>query len=586
MKLLSVHDIAAIDFTDAQTPRYAILSHTWEEEEVTFEQLRDPGSVHKKGYDKIHNTCLLAAQHGFEYAWVDTCCIDKSSSAELSEAINSMFYWYQQAAVCYVYLSDLAPDTNLSSESGLACSRWFTRGWTLQELIAPRDVRFYDREWNFRGTKMDLSHQIHTITGIPESLLRHESTVFDFATAQRMSWVARRETTRIEDIAYCMLGIFNVSMSPRYGERMEAFTRLQKKIIKQPMAELGIFAWTNKQARAGEVSGVLAESPSFFQDCTDMEASFQDSIYRNLALTTRGIQLDISIHQIKTGDHDKRCVMFVQLKISGSAMGISLRKISGNVYARLNPSTLVELNRYDIEWTDHMYYQLPVETILLARSLLHHRPFDPTDPVLGNRSSALKVRYAIDPRLPDLPLGSDRPYQLYPVAHWDSHHECFFGTNELSYGYSAFFFYVGSEEFFAACFWWNVDKPRALIVPLKGMDGTRVVVLQNCLDKMRFECAGQTERMIKRLLGDSVYDGSVGLEMPLRVHETQEPIMVSLTLTTIKEEIPEICANSVTILRIGVAVLTSETQTDVDPVRFRTGDVFGFDRNLCRVSHS
>ncbi|KAK4178078.1 vegetative incompatibility protein HET-E-1 [Triangularia setosa] len=587
MKLLSVKDIAAVDFTNTQIPRYAILSHTWEEEEVTFGQLADPQSVQKIGYAKIRNTCLLAAQDGFDYAWVDTCCIDKSSSAELSEAINSMFYWYQQAAVCYVYLSDLHPDTDLSSDSGLASCRWFTRGWTLQELIAPRNVRFYDRKWNFRGTKMDINRQIHGITGIPESLLRHESSVFDFAIAQRMSWAAKRETTRIEDTAYCLLGLFDISMSPRYGERMEAFTRLQKKIIKQPTAELSIFAWTNENAKASDVSGVLAESPKFFKDCTNTEASFQDSIYRNLALTTRGIQVDASIHQIKTGDHHKRCVLFLQLEISGAAVGISLRKISGNVYARLNPSTLVDLNRYDVNWNSHLYYQLPVESILLARSLPHHHPFHPTDAVLGNRYSALKVRYAVDLRLPNLPLGADRPYQIYPVGNWDSHHECFFGTNKMSYGYCAFFFYAGLEEFFVACFWWNVNQPRAVIAPLKQIGGATIVLLQNSLNDMRFECAGQTERMITRLLKDNVFDGSFPLKMPLLVNKTQEPVRVALNLTTTKEELPEICINPVTILMIRVALVTPEcfpeTQTDDGLVGFRMGDVFSFGQNLCRV---
>jgi len=125
-------------------PRYAILSHTWEDEEVSLQQMNDPATcAQKKGFRKIQHTCALAAQNGFDYAWVDTCCVDKRASAELSEAINSMFRWYQNATVCYVFLADLEPGADL--DASLPGCRWFTRGWTLQELIAPREVLFYDR---------------------------------------------------------------------------------------------------------------------------------------------------------------------------------------------------------------------------------------------------------------------------------------------------------------------------------------------------------------------------------------------------------------------------------------------------------
>ena len=124
-------------------PQYAILSHTWGDEEVTLQRLSDPACAQKKGFRKIQQTCALAAKNGFDFAWVDTCCIDKRASAELSEAINSMFRWYQDAAVCYVFLADLDPGASL--EGSLPHCRWFTRGWTLQELIAPREVLFYDR---------------------------------------------------------------------------------------------------------------------------------------------------------------------------------------------------------------------------------------------------------------------------------------------------------------------------------------------------------------------------------------------------------------------------------------------------------
>jgi hypothetical protein len=154
MRLLNTHNAPELkEFSgdDGDIPPYAILSHTWEnDEEVTFKDLSGPLAVaQKRGFLKIQQTCALAAQNGYSWAWVDTCCIDKQASAELSEAINSMFRWYQNAAVCYVFLADLDPAAELVTH--LPNCRWFTRGWTLQELIAPSAVLFYDRYVKFIG---------------------------------------------------------------------------------------------------------------------------------------------------------------------------------------------------------------------------------------------------------------------------------------------------------------------------------------------------------------------------------------------------------------------------------------------------
>ncbi|KAK4651983.1 hypothetical protein QC762_0098320 [Podospora pseudocomata] len=181
----------------------------------------------KPGYDKIRQTIRLAHLNGLKHAWVDTCCINKDSSAELSESINSMYAWYAAAKVCFVYLSDLDPaaaDENL--EQALPRCRWFKRGWTLQELIAPRHVIFYDRDWNERGTKDSLSSLLSKITTIPEELLRGDKRLDHYAVGRRMSWASMRKTTRREDEAYCLLGIFNVNMPLLYGEGEAAFFRL------------------------------------------------------------------------------------------------------------------------------------------------------------------------------------------------------------------------------------------------------------------------------------------------------------------------------------------------------------------------
>jgi hypothetical protein len=198
-------------FNNASIPPYAILSHTWGEEEVSFQDLLTPKAKDMIGYKKISDCCKQAVDDGFELAWVDTCCIDKTSSAELSEAINSMYQWYQDAQVCYVYLADVPSCDALSPNSKFGKSRWFTRGWTLQELLAPQSVVFYSSEWIELGTKSSLQSAITAITGVSKVvlLLNHPGEI---SVAQRMSWAANRETTRVEDIAYCLLGLFGVNM--------------------------------------------------------------------------------------------------------------------------------------------------------------------------------------------------------------------------------------------------------------------------------------------------------------------------------------------------------------------------------------
>ena len=137
-----------------------------------------------------------------------------------------MCFWYQEAKVCYVYLADV------SSKEAFSKSRWFTRGWTLQELIAPSTVIFFDENWTKLGTKADLEEIISNRTGIPESILSGDDDLEEFSIAQRMSWAAERETSRIEDHAYSLMGIFGINMPLLYRERESAFIRLQEEIMK------------------------------------------------------------------------------------------------------------------------------------------------------------------------------------------------------------------------------------------------------------------------------------------------------------------------------------------------------------------
>jgi hypothetical protein len=230
---------------DEQIPPYAVLSHTWgkEEDEVTFKDVIDGTYKKKYGYRKLEFCAHEAAIDGLEFFWIDTCCIDKSSSAELQEAIGSMFRWYKDSYACYVYLTDVSIDSFHDTDTykhyyslEFEASKWFTRGWTLQELLAPENVKFYTREGRFIERKLHIGPWIEKITGIPKKALQG-TPLSHFSIDQRMKWAEQRNTTRQEDLAYSLLGIFDIQMSLFYGEgRERAFERLNKKIRKSQAA--------------------------------------------------------------------------------------------------------------------------------------------------------------------------------------------------------------------------------------------------------------------------------------------------------------------------------------------------------------
>jgi hypothetical protein len=299
MRLLNTKTLQLHEY-HSKIPQYAILSHTWvENEEVTFEDLESSDREKKAGFRKIQRCCSQAASDGYKFVWVDTCCIDKRSNAELSEAINSMYRWYESAEICYAYL----PDVNDRERPGpeFAKSHWFTRGWTLQELVAPREVVFFGgkEDWFWIGTKKSERVAISRITKIDCSILMCSQDVFKASIAQRMSWASKRETTRPEDRAYCLLGIFKVNMPLLYGEGENAFMRLQLELLNVPNDHT-IFAWSmarDKEARelapqtnglytgafgsnlgsdAGGL-GLLAPSVVEFSDCGDIVQSQENS---------------------------------------------------------------------------------------------------------------------------------------------------------------------------------------------------------------------------------------------------------------------------------------------------------------------
>jgi hypothetical protein len=245
MRLLRYEDdgrLTITSFDDNAIPQYAILSHTWgaDAEEVTFADLAEGGCKHKPGYKKIRFCGEQAQQDRLQYFWVDTCCIDKSDKAELSSAIQSMFRWYQNATKCYVYLSDVLTkkskagslSTEFIWEPAFRSSRWFTRGWTLQELLAPSTVEFFSQEWKKLGDKTSLKLLIKKITGIPYEAL-DGAPLSQFSVDERLRWKGDRQTKREEDAWYSLLGIFDVEIAPAYSEgAANAFKRLKDEIDK------------------------------------------------------------------------------------------------------------------------------------------------------------------------------------------------------------------------------------------------------------------------------------------------------------------------------------------------------------------
>jgi hypothetical protein len=266
MRLLHSETLEFKEFNSDNVPPYAILSHTWGVDEVNYQEMRfleniqalpeslrtneavvaalgvaadlnyhkaDPQKIrHKRGFNKITKTAAIARAKELPYFWIDTCCIDKSSSAELQEAINSMYRWYQRSTSCIIRLEDCTKEWpaidwegyRLSDSvlSSLRCIKWFTRGWTLQELIAPKQADFYDRDWDHICDKFAAVNVLREITEIPQDVL----TTGDLgraSVAQKMSWASGRKTTYIEDNAYALMGLFEVHMLMLYGEGEKAF---------------------------------------------------------------------------------------------------------------------------------------------------------------------------------------------------------------------------------------------------------------------------------------------------------------------------------------------------------------------------
>lgn len=336
MRLIHVHTYELREFVGnlSTFPNYAILSHTWGDEEVSFQDFQTslPSARQMKGFKKIKYCCDQAAKDGLDWAWVDTCCIDKNSSSELSEAINSMYNWYRTAIVCYAYLNDVLSMGDFDWELLGESIRWFQRGWTLQELIAPLTVKLFAEDWTLIGTKRNNAKSISEITGIDREVLRHERSPFQIPVAERMYWASKRRTTRAEDLAYCLMGLFDVNMPLLYGEGMKAFDRLQEQILKTTNDDT-LFLWQMRSPEGfawGDVgdgltlksSRMLACSPKDFDRRAGHFSLQPEHFFSEPQLMPRELGLRITLPMRKMDSSD----------ISRIGLPVSFEQVSGRIF--------------------------------------------------------------------------------------------------------------------------------------------------------------------------------------------------------------------------------------------------------------
>ncbi|CAO2649918.1 Nn.00g012100.m01.CDS01 [Neocucurbitaria sp. VM-36] len=364
MRLINVEALEMETFL-GRPPKYAILSHTWGDNEVTFEDWTAATWDQKSGFKKLTRACDQARIDGYRYIWVDSCCINKDSSSELSEAINSMFAWYRDADVCYAYLEDA------HNIDDLRAARWFTRGWTLQELLAPKRLCFFNSSWEPIGWRHYLADVIGALTGIQwQALMGTSSTnyVRSLSVAKKMAWAATRVTTREEDIAYCLLGLFDVNMPLLYGEGgVKAFKRLQQEIIKDSL-DLTFLVGSRIDAEGGHVEpatrwqvddimqistddtrksrsqealrtaegveeadiGLLATNPSWFVNCGSISTTGEHN--SSFVINNQGLQIKLRI--VQPNANSEHCIAVLpctaddrQRRNGTNLIGIPVRRI-------------------------------------------------------------------------------------------------------------------------------------------------------------------------------------------------------------------------------------------------------------------
>ncbi|KAM0437891.1 hypothetical protein ACHAPT_002256 [Fusarium lateritium] len=466
MRLLNTKKVCIAEVHGVNIPAYSILSHTWSDEEIILQDVQSSsaygspwpdvteqsfysqGVSKKKAFSKILQSVNLAARDGYQSIWIDTCCIDKTSSAELSEAINSMYQWYAKADICYAYLADVAParaEDPSATRSSFRQSRWFTRGWTLQELIASRQVEFFASDWSYLGSKngdLEFTRLLNQITGIQLDVLTGQLSPQEVSLASRMHWAAHRQTTRMEDIAYCLLGIFDVNMPLLYGEGKRSFIRLQEAILSKE-DDQSLFAWHSEPLAVNEgdqtwqmdsssgFSGLLADSPASFWDNSEIELTAPLTLTSSPpTVTSKGLGVDFLLLPCQDdhiGDEaDFRVLLDCERTKDGQRESpvIYLKRIwgLGDQFARVRPDlkTFVSPN------------------IQLFEEAAHERVFVKQDP-----SSDIKTIRVISASTDSLQLGTHLAHgqltsdwkikDAWPRQGWDEQSQTF-QTRKLTFG--------------------------------------------------------------------------------------------------------------------------------------------------------
>lgn len=339
-------DITLCERIGTDIPPYMILSHRWREDEVLFtDMFKADRSIarERKGWAKLEASCRVALQLGLQYGWLDTCCIDKSSSAELSEAINSMYTYYARSSICFAYLDDV--EDHQENDKSFQGSCWFTRGWTLQELIAPREVYFYSKGWKSIGSKSSMCGMVAEASSVPAELLLDPDRLDEYNVSQKMTFAAYRETTREEDESYSLMGIFGVNMPPLYGEgRERAFRRLQIEIMQQSQDHT-LFTW-NRWLISGDIFAASAFDffGSYNYRIMDIEEYVEhfglDPENIDYTMTNVGLRIQLPIVPVHRTENLYFAVLAVSVDSFDGAVAICLERQSSLRFKRYHRVSL------------------------------------------------------------------------------------------------------------------------------------------------------------------------------------------------------------------------------------------------------
>ncbi|OBZ78135.1 hypothetical protein A0H81_02776 [Grifola frondosa] len=362
------------------------------------------------GFSKLRKCCEKVLQEDFDWVWIDTCCIDKTSSSELSEAINSMFSWYHMSEVCYAYLDDVEESSTSSVEEKFRRSEWFRRGWTLQELIAPNQVVFFAEDWSEIGTRKSLVDEINDITRIDRDVLLGFKLPVEFCVSQRMLWASRRETTRVEDMAYCLMGLFDVHMPTIYGEGNQAFIRLQHEVMRST-TDHSIFAWDGRGIVYDMQMDVLAPEPNVFQGFRATPYIIRPIPFKDFA---RRFGMDSYSPEYTATNHGIR----IRLPIKESTLRNGEHGYTAALACYIGDQILLGLRLWRVEGTTDQYYRVGH---LIEITDLDPKSFTIKDLYLAYRSRSRALRGRLGVSIMLLPVDTPcrySPRRLHPCRRW------------------------------------------------------------------------------------------------------------------------------------------------------------------------